>query len=109
MQPRYITQAGTGTSNWFSLNTHISPMNIGLGLIFGAAGATASVQYTYEDISGVYPNPNSATQTPFNVIGTTGANTTGLITWPAAALRLNVANGSGTVTLVIVEAGIVGN
>jgi len=110
MQVRYVTQTGTGTSAWQMLNTHISPMNVGLAMLFSGAAGTASVQYTMEDPFGLYPNPTTSTVTAFTLVAASPSNVTGSLTFPAAALRLNVSGATSTtvVTLAIVEAGIAG-
>ena len=112
MQPQYLSVTANGTTlvNAIkTLDTWANPFNVGVALLFSGAAASATVQYTLEDVNeqtGVYPNPNGTTSpTWFTLIAATGSNSTGTLTSPATALRLQTSAGTGVVTAAIVQAG----
>ncbi len=109
MQPQYLSVTANGTilvNAVKQLDTWIAPQNVGLALLMSGAAASATVQYTLEDISGNYPNPNGTTAvTWFTIIAATGANATATLPFPANALRLQSSAGTGVATLAIVQAG----
>jgi hypothetical protein len=70
MQPIYVTlnSSSTGTpTSWKLANWQATPFNATFAVI---ANSTSSfnIDLTYEDPTGVYPNPNSSSPTAFSLI-----------------------------------------
>jgi hypothetical protein len=107
MQPIYVTQSSSGSSPWKLLNWHVTPVNVGLAVL-STGGSSWAVEFTMEDPTMVYPNPNSSTPTVFTYAISTGAANTSLagLSAPVAAVRLTINSGSGATTLVMLQAGI---
>lgn len=110
MQPLYVAQSSTASSNWRLMNSMVTPMNIGVAMLI-TGNATGSIEYTFEDPGGVggpYTNPTTSTPTAFTLIAAAAANATGSIAFPISAVRVTKTAGTGTVTGVFVQAGIAG-
>lgn len=107
MQPRYVSQTGTGSSAWQSVNWDISPINLGIGVIVTGT-VSFTFEYTYEDPSGTYKNPASANPTawPLTALATKAASTDSSITFPIAAWRITVVSGTGTAQATVIQAGV---
>src|ERR1700683_533353 len=106
MHPQYLTQAGTGSTSWQIANWDITPVNIGIAFI---ASGTVNYQFQYpmDDPSGTF-NPNGTAVTAFNLAGLSGtANATGCILTPIGGWRV-VNTGIGSVTAIVLQAGIAG-
>lgn len=107
MQPISVTQSGAGASAWRSVNTHISPVNIAIGVdVTGLA--TYTVEHTYDDVNNlpagvvaplVFSHPTLVNQT---------VDAEGSYTAPVAYFRINVSLGTGSVRMTYVQAGISG-
>src|SRR3954465_5367697 len=110
MQPIYLTLTSTGPSPWKLTNWHAQPMQLAFHVI-STGGSSWFISGTLEDPTGVYPNPNSSTPTPFTIftgssniyvsLGTSGV--------PIAAYQftLNTQSSAGAkVTLVTLQSGI---
>lgn len=104
-------QVGTnsvGATPWQIVNWDISPINLGLAVIVSGT-VNYTVQYTLEDPSGTYPN-GTAQPTAFGISALT-SKTQALdssVTTPVAAVQLQINSGTGTATLVLLQAGIQG-
>jgi hypothetical protein len=110
MQPRYVNQTGTGSSDWQLVNRSVTPIAIGIGCV-ASGGVNYTVQYTYDDPTGTYLNPVSGTAVPTYAISALTSATTSLdssITVPIAALRITKNSGTGTVLMTFIQAGIAG-
>lgn len=106
-----ITKSASGATDPVILDYMLTPANTLLAVEFGAASATAQVEYTPD-------NPYSSDGNSYNssanwfihpvLVGLT-ANGVDQLSVPARAVRLNLtAYTSGTVTLQVVEAGVTG-
>lgn len=122
-------QVGTntvGSSRWIQVSADLTPVNIALAVLV-AGTVNFTVNYTYEDPSGTYPNPATAQTVGYQTTPTgpliaaptafaitalsAKAATTdgGNLTTPVTAVQLQINSGTGTAVLVILQAGIAGN
>lgn len=110
MQPQFLSVTATGTTvvNAIKvLDTFAPNFNVGVAMLFSGPVSTALVEYTLEDVTGTFPNPNGTTvPTWFSLIAARSSNTTASLPIPAAAIRLQSTNGTGVITLAIVQTGI---
>jgi len=100
---------GVGATPWQIVNWHISPINIGIAVIVTGT-VNYTVQYTYDDPSGTYPNPTSTFPTAFDhpILNAQTATADSSISLPVAAIRLTNNSGTGTAQMVFVQGGIEG-
>lgn len=100
MRPQIISKTGTGASSPIVVNTNVTPVNIGYGVV-----VTGTVTYT---VQASYDDPVTGFTTWFDDATATGktANFAGNVTTPISGLRLNVTAGTGTATMTAVQAGI---
>lgn len=106
MRPVTITVTGVATSVIVPVDRYPTPVNIGLGLKVGA-GATVSVQYTFDNIFAAGYDPNAGTSKWYDhatLVGKT-ADDSGNIAFGVSAVRLNQTVGATTSTLTIQQAG----
>lgn len=106
-QPRYVSQAGVGSTPWQIVSTDISPFSLGIGVLVSGT-VSYTFEYTYEDPSGTYPH-GTPTAWPLAALATKAAATDSSIAFPIAAWRLTVVSGTGTATACVIQAGIAGN
>jgi hypothetical protein len=102
-----------GSSPWKMLNWHAYELNVGLAVIAGSSLPNYTVEYTYEDPTGVYPSLSTAAgPTPFSITPLAAQTTTldSNLIIPVAAVRLTLNSNSsgGNTTLVILQTGIGG-
>ncbi|RJO72860.1 MAG: hypothetical protein C4523_02495 [Myxococcales bacterium] len=96
--------AGT-QSAWIPLDQHISPFNVGFGVVKSGTGdITYSVQHTFNDVLA------GETATAFDhssVSGATGS-VDGNYAYPVKAVRLNItaASGASSLQFYVIQAGI---
>lgn len=98
---------GVGGTPWQVVNTNIGAFNLGIGVaVSGTVNFT--VQYTYDDPSGTYPNPNVTFPTAWALTALTSksAATDSSITFPIAAYRLLINSGTGRATASVIQAGV---
>lgn len=104
MRPIRVLKTGTGTSSAIPLDNYISPFNIGFGVEV-SAGATVNykIQHTFDDVQ-----DSSITPVWFDHPTVTGqtANADGNYAFPVSAIRLNATSNDGSLTLVVIQAGI---
>lgn len=96
----------TGTSSVVALNTLArSPFNVGLLADVSAGGnLTYSVEYTFDDVQSNSYSPASGVWNAVSGMGAQTADTTGSLSFPVTAVRLNVtAWTSGSVTLTVLQ------
>ena len=94
------SQTGAGSSGAIVVNTNISPVNIGFGvLVSGTVNYT--VQHTFDD-----PADGFTTWFPHPTIASQATNQDGNYAFPVTGIRLTVNSGGGTATLKLVQAGI---
>lgn len=117
---------GVGATDWQIVSSDLSPVNLGIGVtVSGTVNFT--LQYTYDDPSGTYPNPatvttsgyvnasrgNQITQFPtawnLTALASKAVATDSSITFPITAYRLVINSGAGTAQAIVLPAGISGN
>ena len=112
---------GVGATPWQVVNRAVTPLNLGIGVtVLGTVNFT--VEYTYDDPSGTYPNPATVTQGyqvtgqyasliqfptawSLSALASKAAATDSSITFPIAAWRLKVNSGTGTAQAIAVQSG----
>lgn len=113
MQPIYITQSSSGSSPWKLANWHgIGPQQFGFAVL-STGGSNWQIDFTLEDPTFQFPNPNSTSPTAFQLLtasSTTAANQAiGLTSVAIAAYRLTVntpSSAGARVTLVTLQSAI---
>lgn len=103
MRRAEFTVTGTGSSNPYALDTYISPNNLGLAVIVSGT-ITYKVQYTFDNIyaNDYVPASGNWFDHP-TLTGSSSANSN--IAYPVMAIRLTNTAGTGSATLVIIQAG----
>ena len=100
MKQQTVSQTGVGSSGSIVVNTNISPVNIGFGVVVTGT-VNYTVQHTFDDpavgFSTWFSHPTVAGQT---------ANADGNYAFPVTGIRLTVNSGGGTATLKLIQAGI---
>lgn len=103
MRRTQYTVTGVGSSNPYAVDTYISPNNLGLAVIVSGT-ITFKVQYTFDDIYA--DNYVASSGTWFDHPSLTGsASANSNIAYPVMAVRLTNTAGTGSATLVIIQAG----
>mgnify|MGYP000884397961 CR=1 FL=1 len=105
MRPTTVTVAGIGDSAVIVPDHYQSPSTVALGAKISAT-ATYSVQHTFDDVFD--PNFNAGTATWLNhaTMNALTANADGNYAYPPRGIRLHVTASTGSVTLVVNQAGI---
>lgn len=100
MKLQTVAQTGVGSSSAIVVNTNISPVNIGFGVVV-TGSATYTVQHTFDDpatgFTTWYPHPTIAAKTD---------NQDGNYAFPVTGIRIAVTINTGTATLNLIQAGI---
>jgi hypothetical protein len=100
MKLQTVSQTGVGSSSAIVVNTNISPVNIGFGVVV-TGSATYTVQHTFDSPGAAfvtwYPHPTIAAKTD---------NQDGNYAFPVTGIRISITLNTGTVTLNLVQAGI---
>lgn len=97
---------GVGATPWNIVNPDIGAFNIGIGVnVAGTVNFT--FQYTYDDVSGTYPNPLNTVPTAFSLtaLASKAVNTDSNLTIPISAYRLQVNSGTGTAQAIVIQSG----
>lgn len=104
MRPVTYTITGTGVSSVMPPDQYISPFNVSLGATVTGT-VTYTVQYTFDDVfaKGYSPASGNWVDHPSLTAQTTTKDSN--IAYPVSGIRLNVTAGTGTVRLVITQAG----
>ena len=104
MRAIIVSKTGTGSSSVAPMDTYISPFNVGFGIVVTGT-VNYTVQHTFDDVlqAGVtptwYAHPTIASKTD---------NQDGNYAFPVTAIKLLVNSGTGTATLTVIQAGLVG-
>lgn len=102
MRSKILTTVAASTqSSVFVADPHLSPFNIGVGVV-----VTGTVNY---DIQHSFDDPQiPASMTWFNHATIAGQtiNKDGNYQYPVRAIRINQNSGTGTVTATIIQAGL---
>lgn len=107
MRPIFITVTGVDVSAPVPLDQYLGSTSIALAAIISAT-ATYTIEHTFDDVFD--PAFNPATATWFPTPGFDGPETTnqdGTIVSPPAAIRLNVSASTGSVQMIVRQAGAV--
>ena len=100
MKQQTVSQTGVGSSTSIVVNTNVSPVNIGFGVIVTGT-VNYTVQHTFDDpatgFSTWFAHPTVASQT---------ANADGNYAFPVTGIKVLVNSGSGTASLQLIQAGI---
>lgn len=97
---------GVGSSPWNFVNWHAMPSNISYGCVLQTAGATFSIQYTYDDANNLPSGvlfPQAFNHPTINNVATT---IDGFSNDPITAWRLQITAGTGTVRATGIQGGI---
>jgi hypothetical protein len=102
-----VGPSSTGSCLWQIMNWHATPVNIAVsGVLVGAAGATWTAQYTYDDPNNL-PTGIFVPQ-PFNhpTLVTQTASLDGAINDPVTGVRMTINAGTGTVRFTVIQSGL---
>lgn len=97
---------GVGSSLWNIVNWHAMPSNISYGCILQSAGATFSIQYTYDDPNNLPPGVQAPQAFNHPTIVNATASIDGASNDPLTAWRLLISAGTGTVRAIGIQDGI---
>lgn len=105
--PQYYAQTGTGSTAWNVVNWHVSPINIGFGVVVTGA-VTYSIQHTFDDPNNLPSGVSSPQAFNHPLMANQTTTMDGSYTFPIVAYRLNVSAGTGTARFSTLQAGIEG-
>jgi hypothetical protein len=106
-RPSYLVATQAAESPLYAPNLHVTPFNIGLGAIVVSGSPTYTVEHTFDDIYSPTFNPATATWFPHaSMASVVAVNRDGNYAFPIQGLRIRVTAGSGSVRLVVLQAGI---
>lgn len=106
MKPRKVSQTGVGISEYIQLEPDLAFTNYSFQLVF-TGSATCTLETTIDDTSDPNFDPNTADWLPaFSTHRNLTANTYLTINSPCTGARLNVTSGTGTVVVILCQAGI---
>lgn len=100
MRVQTVSKTGTGSTDAVVINTNISPVNIGFGIVVTGT-VNYSVQFSFDD-----PAVGFTTWFDDATLTSKTGNEDGSINFPITGLKVLVNSGSGTVTMNVVQAGI---
>lgn len=100
MKPQTVAKTGTGSSSAIVVNTNISPVNIGFGVI-ATGTVTYTIQHTFDD-----PATGFVVWYPHPTIAAKSDNQDGNYAFPVSGIKVLVTAGAGTATLNLIQAGI---
>lgn len=104
MKPVSVIKKGTGTTAAIPLDNYISPFNVGFCVqVSGGATVNYKVQHTFDNVQ-----DSSVTPVWFDHPTVTAkiASADGNYAFPVTAVRLNATSNDGTLTFVVIQAGI---
>lgn len=100
MKQQTLTQTNPGSSSPAVVNTNISPMNIGFGVI-APGTVNFTVEHTFDD-----PAVGFTTWFPHPTVADTTTSQDGNYAFPVTGVRITINSGNGTVTMKMIQAGI---
>lgn len=100
MKQQTVSQTGVGSSGSIVVNTNISPVNIGFGVVVTGT-VNYTVQHTFDD-----PAVGFSTWFSHSTVAGQTANADGNYAFPVTGIKVLVNSGSGTATLNLIQAGI---
>lgn len=101
MRVQTVSKTGTGSSSPVVINTNVTPVNIGFAAVVSGT-VNYSIQFSYDD-----PAVGFTTWFDDTSITSKTGNEDGSINFPISAMKVLINSGSGTVTLNVIQAGIV--
>ena len=100
MKQQTVSQTGVGSSNVIVVNTNVTPVNIGFGVVV-TDSVTYTVQHTFDDpavgFSTWFSHPTVVDET---------TNQDGNYAFPVTGIKLLVTAGEGSAALKLIQAGI---
>ena len=105
MTPKTVSKTGTGRSGVIALDWFTNPYNVALQAALSGT-ATFSVEITLEDPMDSGFDASTAVWTAVTNLSAITASALAQSTIPAKGVSINVASGTGTVTLTVLQAGI---
>lgn len=100
MKQQTVSQTGVGSSANIVVNTNVTPVNIGFGIVV-TGSVTYTVQHTFDDpavgFSTWFSHPTVVDET---------TNQDGNYAFPVTGIKLLVTAGDGTAALKLIQAGI---
>lgn len=105
MRPVQLTVTGVAASAPIVLDQYISPFAISIFVKISAT-ATYTVQYTSDNPYTGSGLSGSSSWTDHSGLTAKTANADSSLAFPASAVRLNVTASTGTVTIIVRQAGI---
>ena len=100
MKQQTVAKTGVGSSPAIVVNTNISPVNIGFGVIVTGT-VTYTVQHTFDD-----PAVGFNVWFPHPTIATKSDNQDGNYAFPITGVKVLVTAGAGTASMQLIQAGI---
>jgi hypothetical protein len=108
MKVQTVSRIGVGVTAPLVINTNITPLNIGFGVIV-AGTATYTVQHTFDDVFASGFDVSTAVWFNHPTIVDQTTNQDGNYAFPITAVRLNVtavSSGVSGATMKLIQAGI---
>jgi|GEM_PF-5068957 hypothetical protein len=119
--PVLIGVSSAAGTPWKPANWQTTPINLSAAVVLNSSQASATWEFTLDDVTGTYPNPNVTVPSVFastgisGAVGSSGANfgssgtmTTASISFPVAYWRMTLTSSSSTYLLdaTVLQAGI---
>lgn len=102
MRPVTVSVTGVGVSVPIPLDFLNAQFAVGIGCILSGT-ATYTVEHTFDDCFAPTFVPASANWLPNSGLTAKTASSDGNYAFPVRAIRLNIASGTGTVTLTAIQ------
>ena len=100
MKQQTVSKTGVGSSDSIVINTNVSPVNIGFGVIVTGT-VTYTVQHTFDS-----PTVGFSTWFSHPTVVDKTTNQDGNYAFPVTGVKLLVTAGTGTASLQLIQAGI---
>ena len=100
MKQQTVSKTGTGSSNVIVVNTNVTPVNIGFGVVVTGT-VTYTVQHTFDD-----PATGFSTWFSHPTVVDETTNQDGNYAFPVTGIKVLVTAGDGTAALKLIQADI---
>ena len=100
MKQQTVSKTGTGSSDVIVVNTNVTPVNIGFGVLVTGT-VTYTVQHTFDD-----PATGFSTWFSHPTVVDETTNQDGNYAFPVTGIKVLVTAGDGTAALKLIQAGI---
>lgn len=104
MRPSVLRVRGGQSSNVYTPDHYISPMNVALGVRVSGT-VTCTVQYTFDDVFAPSYDPSSGNWTNHPSLTSLTLSADSNIAYPVTGVRIVGNTGSGEAFLTIIQAG----